>query len=50
MQTIAEMFKTTRGGKYRKGRCEACDEPLEGQRQGLCDTCQDNDLLDEEKE
>lgn len=50
MQTIAELFRTTRGGKYRKGRCEACDEELTNTRYGLCEECQDNDLLEEEQD
>lgn len=48
MQTIAELFKTTRGGKYRKGRCEVCDEELMNTRYGLCEDCQRDNVLEEE--
>jgi len=50
MQTIAELFKTTRGGKYRKGRCEVCDEALTNGTVGLCEDCQQDNLLDDEQE
>lgn len=50
MQTIAELFRTTRGGKYRQGRCEVCDEPLTEHRHGLCEDCQQDNLLEEEND
>ena len=50
MQTIVELFKTTRGGKYRKGRCEVCDELLTDPKQGLCEDCETNNLLEEEND
>jgi len=50
MQTIAELFRTTRGGKYRKGRCEVCDEELTQSTLGLCEDCQQDNLLDDEQE
>ena len=49
MQTIAELFRTTRGGKYQKGRCEVCDEELTHTRYGLCEDCQYNNSPDEEE-
>ena len=50
MQTIAELFQTTRGGKYRQGRCEVCDELLTDRRKGLCKECEEGNLLEEERE
>lgn len=50
MQTIAELFHTTRGGKYRQDRCEVCDELLTDRRKGLCEDCEEGNLLEEERE
>lgn len=50
MQTIAQMFKTTRGGKYRQGRCEACDEVLGIDEVGICQDCEFQNQLEEERD
>jgi hypothetical protein len=49
-QTIAEMFRSTRGGKHRVGRCEACDEVLSVDEVNVCQDCEFNGRLEEERD
>lgn len=50
MQTIHEMFQRPRGGKLHATRCEACDEVLGLDEVGICQDCEFNGMLEEERD
>lgn len=50
MQTITQLFRTTRGGKEQAGRCEACNDVLNLDESNVCRECEGDGLLDEERD
>lgn len=49
-QTIHQMFGNTRGGKHQRGRCEACNDILGVDEVDLCQDCEFQNQLEEERD
>ena len=50
MTTIAQLFRSIRGGKEQAGRCEACNDVLNLDESNICRECESDGLLDEERD
>ena len=50
MTTIAQLFRTHRGGTLQHGRCEACNDVLTVDEANVCRECEHDGLLDEERD
>ena len=50
IQTVSQMFGNTRGGKAQRGRCECCNEILGIDEVNVCQDCEFQGQLEEERD